>query len=239
MFHQMLTLLRRIQLLPALLILGLAAGPLRAGSYSQNFSSGTIGTMTIGGGDTSTVAASAGTITTKVNLWAQGNKALQLMGTLGGNSASWKMADLDVGKEIQAFDANFNVGTYRASAGAVPGAGWSLNFGTIPSGNGAGEGGYVMTNGIVIAWDIFNNGGSDNPSIEVFCNGTSVGNYPTSTITDSPVPDSGTFTLTNPTSGIAAPITTAPIPFNATPAMVQAAVQADRKSTRLNSSHSS
>jgi len=38
------------------------------------------------------------------------------------------------------------------SVAAVPGSGWSLNFGTIPSGNGSGEGGFVMTNGLVIAY---------------------------------------------------------------------------------------
>ena len=192
------------------------------GSYSQNFSAGTVGTMTIGGGDTSVLAAGANTITTRISIWAQGNKALQLMAPLGGNSASWKMPDLDVGKEIQSFDATFNAGTYRASAGAVPGAGWSLNFGAIPaSGNGGGEGGFVMPNGLVIAWDLFNNGGSDNPSVEVFCNGVSVGNFPSATLSDAPLPDSGTFTLTNPVSGGV----TGPIAFNAVAATVQAAMR--------------
>ena len=196
--------------------------PLRAGSYTQNFSSGTVGTQTIGGGDTSALSSTASTITTKIAVWAQGNKGLQLMGTLGGNTASWKMPDLDAGKEIQSFDATFNAGTYRQSAGAIPGAGWSLNFGAIPSGNGAGEGGFVMPSGIVIAWDVFNNGGSDNPSVEVFCNGVSVGNFPSATLTDAPLPDGGTFTLTNPVSAG----TTAPIPVNAVAATVQAAMRA-------------
>ena len=210
-------------LLVAVLIL-LAGGRMWAGSYVQNFSSGTVGTQMIGGGDTSTLSASASTITTAVRIWAQGNKGLQLMGTLGGNSASWKMPDLDAGKEIQAFDATFNSATYRANGnvGTIPGAGWSLNFGTIPTGNGVGEGGFVMPNGIVMAWDIFNNGGTDNPSIEVFCNGVSVGNFPSATLTDSPVCDSGTFTLTNPVSGGV----TAPIAFNATAATVQTAMRA-------------
>ena len=206
-------------LLTALLLL--AAAPLRAGSYVQNFSSGTVGTQTIGGGDTSTVSSSASTITTAIRIWAQGNKALQLMGTSGGNSASWKMPDLDPGKEIQSFDATFTSGLYRSTASAVPGAGWSLNFGVLPSGNGAGEGGFVMPNGIVIAWDIYNNGGADNPSVEVFCNGVSVGNFPSATLTDAPAPDSGTFTLTNPVSGGV----TAPIAYNATTAALQAAMR--------------
>ena len=204
-----------------ILFLCLCALPVRAGSYGQNFTSGTVGTQTIGGGDASVLSSTASTITTKIVVWAQANKGLQLMGTLGGNTASWKMPDLDAGKEIQAFDATFNAGTYRASAGAVPGAGWSLNFGAIPAGNGTGEGGFVMPNGIVMAWDVFNNGGSDNPSIEVFCNGVSVGNFPSATLTDVSVPDGGTFTLTNPVSAG----TTEPIAFNATAATVQAAMR--------------
>ena len=204
-------------------LLLLTVTSLHAGNYAQNFAFGTVGTQTIGGGDLSALSSSASTITTKISPWAQGgNKALQLMGTLGGNTASWKMPDLDAGKEIQSFDATFNAGTYRQTAGAIPGAGWSLNFGAIPSGNGAGEGGFVMPSGIVIAWDIFNNGGTDNPSVEVFCGGVSVGNFPSATLTDSPVPDSGTFTLTNPvTSGVSGPVA-----FNAPGAAVQTAMQA-------------
>ena len=209
-------------LVPLVFLLLLAAVfPLRAGSYTQNFSSGTVGTQTIGGGDLSALSSTASTITTKVAVWAHGNKGLQLMGALGGNSASWKMPDLDAGKEIQAFDATFNAGTYRSSAAAVPGAGWSLNFGALPSGNGAGEGGFVMPGGLVIAWDVFNNGGTDNPSIEVFCNGVTVGNFPSVTLTDSSLPDGGTFTLTNPVSGGV----TSLISANATAATVQVAMR--------------
>ena len=208
-------------------LLLLMGAPLWAGSYVQNFSAGTVGTQTIGGGDTSTLSSSGGTLTTAVRIWALGNNALQLMSPLGGNSASWRIPDLDPGKEIQSFDATFTAGTYRASASATPGAGWSLNFGQIPaSGDGAGEGGFavpnLMPNGITIAWDIFNNGAGDNPSIEVFCNGVSVGNFPSATLTDSPLPDGGTFILTNPVSGGA----TAPIAYNAPATTVQAAMRA-------------
>ena len=94
------------------------AVPLQAGTYVQNFSTGTVGTQTIGGGDASVLAASAGIATTKVEIWAQGNKALQLMAPFGGNSASWKMPDLDAGKEIQGFDATFTAGTVDAMARA-------------------------------------------------------------------------------------------------------------------------
>ena len=216
---------RFLAALSSWLILGASA---LAGSYPQNFNNATVGTQSLGAGDTTTIGASAGPITTFVTYWAQGNKALQLMDHYGGNSASWRMADLDPGKEIQAFDATFTAGTYRQYAGSLPGAGWSLNFGAVPaSGNGAGDGGFVMANGIVVAWDIFSNGGTDVPSIEVFCNGVSVGNFPATLfpsvpMSDSPVPDGGTFTLTNPvTSG-----TTAAIAYNATPAAVQTAMRA-------------
>jgi hypothetical protein len=193
-----------------------------AGSYSQNFVNGTVGTQTIGGGDTSTLSSSANTASTKIDVWVPAtNKGLKLMSFLGGSTASWKMPDLDTGKEIQSFDANFNFAIYRSSA-AVPGAGWSLNFGAIPSGNGSGEGGFVMPNGLAICYDIFNNGGSDAPSIEIFCNGASVGNFPSATLTDPVLPDSGTFTLTNPATGG----TTAPIAFNATGVQVQTAMRA-------------
>ena len=204
-----------------LVALCLSPGLSPAGTYSQNFTSAALGSVPIGGlGDGTTLASSANNH--KIVYWAQNNKALQLMSTLGGNTSSWRFPVLDVGQEVQSFDATFNMGTYRSSASAIPGAGWSLNFGAIPvSGNGSGEGGFVMTNGLFIACDIFNNGGADNPSIEVFCNGTSVGNFPSATLTDSPVVDSGTFTLTNPTNGG----TTGPIAYNATIVTVQAAMR--------------
>ena len=148
-----------------------------AGSYSQNFNAAAVGATTLGDG--STISASAGSITTSVQQVAAGNNALQMMTTgFGGNSAAYKLADLDPTKPIQSFDATFKVKMNKASAGSVPGAGWSLNFGAIPSGNGAGEGGFVMTGGLTIAFDIYNNGGSDLPSIEVFAGGVSVGNSP-------------------------------------------------------------
>lgn len=59
----------------------------------------------------------------------------------------------------------------------TPADGWSLNVGPIPAGNGDGEGGFVMSGGLTIAFDTYDNG-NDSPSIEVFANGISVGNYP-------------------------------------------------------------
>ena len=147
-----------------------------AGSYSQNFNAAAVGATALGDG--STISASAGSITTSVQQVFAGNNALQMMITgFGGNSAAYKLADLDPTKPIQSFDATFKVKMNNGGSPA-PGAGWSLNFGAIPGGNGAGEGGFVMAGGLTIAWDIYNNGGSDVPSIEVFAGGVSVGNSP-------------------------------------------------------------
>lgn len=182
-----------------------------SGSYNQSFDSTTIGSTTLGDGTTLSSTAS----NNKVANWAQNNKALQMITTLSGNSSSWKFPVQTPGVVINDFSASFNVGAYRSSATAVPGAGWSLNFGAIPSGNGTGEGGFVMPGGIVIAWDFFNNGGSDLPSIEVFCNGVSVKNYVFEAYSG------GTFTLTNPVSGA----TTTAIAYNATSTTVQTAMR--------------
>ncbi len=198
-------------------LLLLANSPLQAGNYAQAFTGATVGSTVLGDGTTIASSSSTGAVA----IWAQNNKALFLQTASGGSSASWKFADLDPGKAIQSFDATFTAGTYRTSASATPGAGWSLNFGPIPAGNGTGDGGFVVPNGIFIAWDVFNNGSGDNPSIEVFCNSVSVGNFPSATLTDSPLPDSGGFTLTNPvTAG-----TTAPIAPTANAASVEAAMR--------------
>ncbi len=180
-----LSIFRRCAGLLAILIAVVFAGAeARGGSYSQNFNAAAVGGTTLGDG--STISASAGTITTSVQQVAAGNNALQMMVTgFGGNSAAYRLPDLDPTKPIQSFDATFKVKMNKQSAGAVPGAGWSLNFGAVPTtGNGTGEGGFVMTGGLSMAWDIYNNGGGDVPSIEVFCNGVSVGNSPRTFVFD-------------------------------------------------------
>ena len=174
------TLLRRLRLLPLFLAVFWAEAEALAGSYSQNFNAATVGTMSAG--DASVIAAGAGTLTTSIQQVAAGNNALMMMAVpWAGNSSSWKMPDLDPGKPIQSFDATFLV---RMSGTGTPGAGWSLNFGAILSGNGGGEGGFAMTGGLTVAWDIYNNGGSDLPSIEVFAGGVSVGNSPRTFVYD-------------------------------------------------------
>ena len=195
-----------------------------AGSYTQDFSAATFPsgtsivngtTVVLNGGDTSKLSVTSPS-SQKILLWAHNNKALQLVGPLGAATASWRMPILDPGLEVQGFDASFNTEIFRSNATATPGAGWSLNFGAVPaSGDGDGEGGFVMPHGITIAWDIFNSGGTDLPSIEVFCDGVSVGNFVHETYSG------GTFRLTNPETGA----TTAAIAYNATGTTVQTAMR--------------
>ncbi len=189
-----------------------------AGAYTQNFNAAQVDSQNLG--DSTVISSGASTITTAVRQVSAGNNALQMMSSsFSGNSASWRINDLDVGKEVQSFDATFKVLMDRT--GTTAGAGWSLNFGAIPTGGyGAGEGGFVMTNGMVIAWDLFNNGGTDYPSIEVFCNGASVGNYLATSLNDA-LPNAGSFTLTNPTTSAS----TAGIAYNAAAATVQTAMR--------------
>jgi hypothetical protein len=92
----------------------------------------------------------------------------------GGTLSSFKLPDLDAGKALLSWDMTLQV---RMSASGTPADGWSLTVGAIPDGNGSGEGGYVVSKGLVIAFDTYDNGG-DTPSIEVFANGISVGNFP-------------------------------------------------------------
>ena len=182
--HTISTLRRCARLLAILIAVVCAGAAARGGSYTQTFNAAAVGGTTLGDG--STIGASAGTITTSIQQVTAGDNALQMMTAgWGSASASYKLPNLDLTKPIQSFDATFKVKMSKQSAGAVPGAGWSLNFGAVPtSGNGAGEGGFVMTGGLSIAWDIYNNGGGDVPSIEVFSAGVSVGNSPRTFIYD-------------------------------------------------------
>ncbi len=211
-------------LLTALCSVFLLPLAVQAGSYSQDFSAATFPsgtaivngtTVVLNGGDTSKLNSSAPS-NQKIFHWALNNKAMQLTGPLGAATASWRMPNLDPGLEVQGFDATFNAEVFRSSATATPGAGWSLNFGAVPtSGDGGGEGGFVMPHGITIAWDLFNSGGTDLPSIEVFCDGVSVGNFIHEAYSG------GTFTLSNPVTGAS----TAAISYNATGPTVQTAMR--------------
>src|SRR4051794_39080237 len=144
---------------------------LRAGTYGPQpftFANGTVNV-----GDGSVIAST--TVTGGQPTCSVQNNALRLTGNgTGSTNASFKLPVIDPGKEVASFDITYNL---IFSASGQPADGYSLNFGPIPAGNGGGEGGYAMSNGLVIAWDTYDNGG-DTPSIEVFANGISVGNFP-------------------------------------------------------------
>ncbi len=171
-------------------------------------------------GDASVVNSSFAGTYTKVmaNRLLLGNRAWS------GNSGVWKLPNLDTGAAVQDFDATFTVGMYKSGPSTSPGKGWALSFGAIPaSGYGSGDLGFSMANGIVIGFDPFADTTNDKPSIEVYCNNVSVGNFLATGLAPTPqLINGGTFTLTNPVTGG----TTAAIAFNATTSVVQAAMRA-------------
>ena len=148
--------------------LSLAAQGL-SGTYGPQAFTFADGTTSLGDG---TVMASSNNVTS-----VQANALRLTQAGVGGSYASFKLADIDPGKEITAFDATLKVRMTKLNGTNTPADGWTLNFGAIPAGNGDGEGGFVMTGGIVISFDTYDNGG-DTPSIQIYCNGVSVGNFP-------------------------------------------------------------
>ncbi|MDB6080155.1 MAG: hypothetical protein JWO82_3902, partial [Akkermansiaceae bacterium] len=161
--------MKSIRFLAALAIL--APGTLMAGRYpasgTQTF---TFPNNTTSFGDGTVVDSNDGIAAVRSN-----RLRLTRSGT-GGTNSSFKIPDLDPSLSLQSWTANLNV---VMSSNDSPADGWALNIGPIPAGNGDGEGGYVMSGGLVIAFDTYDNGG-DPRSIEVFANGISVGNFPQS-----------------------------------------------------------
>ncbi|MDA7930137.1 hypothetical protein N9B63_04805, partial [Akkermansiaceae bacterium] len=141
--------------------------PALAGSYSQDFSAFSAGTTNLNDG----TAISSSTGVASVQGGANRYLRLTASGT-GSTSASFKLADLDPGKAIDSFSVSFDL---QIGGGGTLADGVSLTFGEIPTGNGGGEAGFASANGLVIAWDTYNNGG-DTPSVEVFSNGISIDN---------------------------------------------------------------
>ncbi len=141
------------------------------------------------------------------------------------NPTAWKLPVLDGTTAIQAFDATFTVAMVKDSASTIPSGGWALSFGPIPSATsslGSGDLGFAMNGGIVISFDTFANTTNDVPSIEVYCNNTSVGNFLSTAFVPTNTVSGGTFTLTNPVTGG----TTAAIAYNATTSQVRSAMAA-------------
>jgi len=143
--------------------------PVLAGNYNQTFAGFASGTTNLGDG--STIGGNGGL--TEVR--GTGNPYLRLTadGT-GGTSASMKLPELDSGQVIESFSVSFElqIGGEGNLADGV-----SLSFGDISAGDGGGEGGFAADNGLIIAWDTFNNGG-DTPSVEIFADGVSIDNNP-------------------------------------------------------------
>lgn len=147
--------------------LPLSISPALAGNYSQNFTGFPQGTTNLGDG--SEIGSSNGIA--QVRSTASPYLRLTASGT-GGTSASMKLPDLDPGEAIESFTVNFDL-QIGGSGGFADGV--SLTFGAIASGDGGGEAGFAVDNGLVVAWDTYNNGG-DSPSIEVFADGISLDN---------------------------------------------------------------
>ena len=151
------------------------------------------------------------------------NRLLLANKTYSGNAGVWRINNLDVGLPIQAFDATFTVAMVKASGTTQPGSGWALNFGPVPtSGNGSGDIGFAMSGGLVVSFDTYANTTNDTPSIEIYANNTSVGNFLATGLTPTLGVTGGTFTLTNPTTGA----TSANIAYNASASVVQTAMRA-------------
>jgi len=139
------------------------------GSYSQDFTGSSVGATNLGDG--STISSNDGT----ASVQGSGNPYLRLtQNNTGGTSSSFKIADLDSGQKIDSWTFSFDLQIGGSGSFAD---GLSLTFGDIPGGDGGGEAGFAVADGLIIAWDTYNNGG-DSPSIEVFSDGVSVENYP-------------------------------------------------------------
>ncbi len=184
-----------------------------AGPQTFTFADGTTNL-----GDASVVGSTFPGTYTKV----MSNKLLLANKTFSGNSGSWRIPNLDVGVSVQEFNVTFTAGMFKSSGTQQPGKGWALNFGAIPtSGHGTGDLGFAMTNGLVISFDTFAETTNDIPSIEIYCNNTSVGNFLSTSLVPTNTVSGGTFTLTNPATGG----TTGTIAYNASATTVQTAMR--------------
>ena len=152
--------------------------------------------------------------------------ALQLANkSAPGNAGAFRIPNLDPGAAIQSFDTSFTFRMEKASTAGTAGTGWSLNFGPVPAaGNGSGDLGYAMAGGLVLSFDTFANTPNDAPSIEVFCNNTSVGNFPASLLTQTATVTGGNFTLSNP-AATTGTTTTSNISYTSSIASVQGAMR--------------
>lgn len=138
-----------------------------AGQYVQSFSGFPQGTVDLNDGseiDGNTgVTSIRGTSDRYLRLTASGTT---------GTISSFRLPELDPGRTIESFTARFDL--WIGGSGTLA-DGVSLTFGDIPAGSGGGEGGFPADNGLIIAWDTYDNGG-DPPSVEIFSDGISIDN---------------------------------------------------------------
>lgn len=83
---------------------------------------------------------------------------------------------LDTNAAVTEFTVTLRLLLDRA-AGATPADGFNLSFGSVLSGVG-GSGGHAAAYGLVVNFDTFQSATNDPRSIEVFADGSSVGNFP-------------------------------------------------------------
>ena len=90
----------------------------------------------------------------------------------GGTSAAYRLPDLDPGLEISEFTLEYDVMLQATSV--TPADGYAVSFGAIPSSAAdivsasfnTGEEGFNAANGLVVAFDAYDNGGSEAPAID-------------------------------------------------------------------------
>ena len=147
----------------------LPAGQYPSGGGTQPFTYAN-GTTNLGDGTT------IGTNTTATDSYPSAvilNNVLRLTQNRTANtSSSFKLPDLDPGLALASWDVTLQF-AMDVRFGRTPADGWSLNIGPIPAGNGGGEGGFVMTGGLFIAFDTYGT-----QQIVVSANGIAVGSFP-------------------------------------------------------------
>lgn len=184
------------------LCLGLLLAPLLQTADAGRYPVSGVQAFTYADGTTNFADGTA--LTTSFSAFAKvSGNTLQLANkTYSGNSSCLRFPNLDPGNAVQSLDAAFMVRMSKTSATAQPGSGWSLNFGAVPAtGNGSGDIGFAMPGGLVLSFDTFPNTANDTPSIEIYCNNVSVGNFPAGDLNEVIAITGGTFTLTNPVTG--------------------------------------
>lgn len=101
----------------------------RAGLYTQNFGSATVGDTGASLGDGSNIVGTVAGITSVQSVPSSGN-ALRLIDQSGGSFGNWFLPDLNPGVAMTSFTASFDSLIYN-SGGITPGDTFGFNFGTI------------------------------------------------------------------------------------------------------------